>query len=86
MSQAPLGRKQWLLDLKLLRGKLNHAWVSDTLPPGWLRWPVETHSMDQYLHHKAQVWKAHASPDPDVGAVQVVAGAAQEGQQSKAAG
>ena len=42
--------------------------------------------MDQYLHHKALVWEAHASPDPDVGAVQVAAGAAQEGQQSEAAG
>ena len=42
--------------------------------------------MDQYLHHKALVWEAHASPDPHVGAVQVVAGAAQEGQQSEAAG
>ena len=42
--------------------------------------------MDQYLHHKALVWEALASPDPGVGAVQVVAGAAPEGQQSEAAG
>ena len=34
--------------------------------------------MDQYLHHTALVWEAHAAPDPGVGAVQVVAGAAQE--------
>ena len=42
--------------------------------------------MDQYLHHKALVCVAHASPVPDAGADQVAAGAAQEGQQSEAAG
>ena len=41
---------------------------------------------NQYLHHKAQVWEALASPAQGVGAAQVVAGAAQEGQQSEAAG
>ena len=42
--------------------------------------------MDQYLHHKALVWEAHASLVPDAGADQVAARAAQEGQQSEAAG
>ena len=56
---------------------------------GWLQSPVGTvqvHSMDQYLHHKAQVWEAPASPAQGVRSVPVVAGAAQEGQQSVAKG
>ena len=42
--------------------------------------------MDQYLHHKALVGEAYASLVPDAGADQVAARAAQEGQQSEAAG
>ena len=42
--------------------------------------------MDQCLHHKAQVWETPALPAQGVGAALVVAGAAQEGQQSVAKG
>ena len=87
--QAPLDRKLLLPGSKVLRGMLCHAWVSDALHLGWLQEPVEAalvHSMGQYLHHKARVWEALALPAQGVGAALVVAGAAQEGQQSVATG
>ena len=42
--------------------------------------------MGQCLHHKARVWEALALPAQGVGAALVVAGAAQEGQQSVVTG
>ena len=71
--QAPLDRKPLLPGSKVLRGMQYHT-------------TVQVHSMDQCLHHKARVWETPALPALGVGTALLVAGAAQEGQQSVAKG